>query len=281
MNKYTIESLKALNPLYDNEHGITQADVDNVNQMVELIENSRNNKPQIGDIVEYTSKYGDYYGRAHIETIQDDLYICEQPYIPFVGKCENKDTIYTSTSGGAWTHIPNNLQYVGAKEKSFVVWGHSVGNGSVLFHATINVWTYTEGSHEFTTKTHDKFYVSILKEADEYGYGFLIRKEGVSHTAFQTKGEYQAWLKTYRGVEKEGSSNNNKIAWTIKQESRCVPLEEYKQIQNAIIDSELCNGTIQECKRIYEETSVVTYLPYQNDRIQLKGAKRYMKAYES
>ncbi|WPS85660.1 DUF4121 family protein (plasmid) [Brevibacillus halotolerans] len=282
MEKYTIESLKALNPIYENKYGVTQDDVDKVNQLVELIEKSRiNTEPQIGDIVEYTCKYGEYYEHAHIESIGDDLYICEQPYTPFVSMYVNKRAFHTSTSGGAWAHIPKDLQYVGAKEKAFVVWGHcgACGNGTVLFHAKVNVWTYTEGIHEYTTKTHDKFYVSVREKNDEYGYKFIITKRDMSHFAFKTEEEYQAWIKTYRGVERDRNMINSKIVWTMKQESKCVSVDEYKAIENALIDSELCNGTIQECKRVYSDTSVVTYLPYQNDKIELKGEKRYMKAY--
>lgn len=48
--KYSIETLRAWNVSYDNEHGLTQKDVDMVNSYVELIERTRSEiTPQIGD----------------------------------------------------------------------------------------------------------------------------------------------------------------------------------------------------------------------------------------
>ncbi|WCK57353.1 DUF4121 family protein (plasmid) [Aneurinibacillus sp. Ricciae_BoGa-3] len=284
MNKYTIESLKTINESYDYEHRVTQQDVNRVNQLVELIESTRSkNKPQIGDVVEFTNSYGDYYNHAHIESIEDDmLYICEQPYTPFVEKNRSKNTFSTSTSGGAWSHIPKNLTYVGTRQKLFKVWGHNgaCGNGGVSFYAEVSVWTYTEGNPQFTTKTHDKFHVTIREDADEHGYKYIVKKGAItSHAAFQTKEEYEAWLKTFKGVEVEGQWKNNKIVWTLRQESKCIPLEEYEEVQNAVIDSELCNGSIQECKRLYKGTTVKTIMPYQSDKIELENTKRYMRAY--
>ena len=49
-NKYTVETLKPLNVLYDHEHWLTQQDVDMVNNYVELIEQTRSElTPKIGD----------------------------------------------------------------------------------------------------------------------------------------------------------------------------------------------------------------------------------------
>ena len=40
-NKYTVETLKPLNILYDHKHWLTQQDVDMANGYVELIERTR------------------------------------------------------------------------------------------------------------------------------------------------------------------------------------------------------------------------------------------------
>ena len=61
-NKYTVETLKPLNILYDHEHWLTQQDVDMANGYVELIERTRSEKtPQIGDRLIYVDRYGKYY----------------------------------------------------------------------------------------------------------------------------------------------------------------------------------------------------------------------------
>lgn len=57
--KYTVETLKPLNVLYDHEHGLTQQDVDMANNYVELIERTRSEKsPQVGDRLIYVDRYG-------------------------------------------------------------------------------------------------------------------------------------------------------------------------------------------------------------------------------
>ena len=67
-NKYTVETLKPLNILYDHEHRLTQQDVDMANGYVELIERTRSEKiPQVGDRLIYVDRYGKYYGNALIE----------------------------------------------------------------------------------------------------------------------------------------------------------------------------------------------------------------------
>ena len=87
-NKYTVETLKPLNILYDHEHWLTQQDVDMANSYVELIERTRSEKiPQIGDRLIYVDRYGEYYGNALIENKDEEngrISICERPYVPFV-----------------------------------------------------------------------------------------------------------------------------------------------------------------------------------------------------
>lgn len=54
-NKYTVETLKALNVSYDYDHRLTQEDTDMVNAYVELIEGTRSETtPQVGDRLIYT-----------------------------------------------------------------------------------------------------------------------------------------------------------------------------------------------------------------------------------
>ncbi len=72
-NKYTVETLKPLNILYDHEHWLTQQDVDMANGYVELIERTRSEKtPQIGDRLIYVDRYGKYYGNALIENNDEE-----------------------------------------------------------------------------------------------------------------------------------------------------------------------------------------------------------------
>lgn len=285
MAKCTIESLKLINENYNYEHSVTQRDVDKANELVFIIENSRNNKtPKIGDIVNFTDEYGNYYENAHIESVNTkNIYICENAYTPFAYINKEKNGISTNTSGGAWEFIPKGLKHVNVKEKRFCDWGHSgvCGNGAFNFFAKVNVWEYIKGNPEFTTKNYDKFIISITNDIISNKDKYIIRKNGTAYTVFNVEKEYQAWLKTFNGVERNGNRENN-IVWTYKQEEKCVPLTEYLNISNAVIDSTMCNCSIQECKRVYSENKVTTYIPHQNDRIELKNIKiEYMAMYKN
>lgn len=276
---YTIESLKDINYSYDMAVGVKESDVDKANALIAAIESSRNQKcPQVGDIVNLTNAYGEYYERAHIEKKEgSELYICESPYTPFVDIYN--ELISTNTSGGAWLYIPSNLKLVGTQDKIFKSWGNmgACANGAFSFYAKVNVWEYVDGIHEFTTKDYDKWHLSIFEEtSSQQAYKYILSKSGMKSCAFKTTEEYEKWKKTFRGIERENYNSKSKIVWAFKETSLCVPLEDYLKIENAVIDSELCNGVIQECKRIYEGSKVTTYLPYQNKRIVLPDTKPYM-----
>lgn len=69
-NKYTVETLKPLNILYDHEHWLTQQDVDMANGYVELIERTRSEKtPQIGDRLIYVNRYGNITAMPLLKTM--------------------------------------------------------------------------------------------------------------------------------------------------------------------------------------------------------------------
>lgn len=282
MKMYTLDTLKVINESYDAQHRVTLQDVEKVNQLVEVIEGSRSKDlPKVGDIVEFTTKNGDYYSHAHIESLlKGKLELCEKPHSPFASINSNKTSIHTSTSGGAWSKIPLDLQYVGTKKKEFIAWGHNgaCGNGAVTFFAEVSVWEYTEGNPTYTTKTHDKFHLTIREDVELNEYKYLITKDATNHKAFRTEEEYQAWLKTYNGVEKDGFWPNSKFVWTLKQELKCIPLEEYLKLDGFVIDSQFSNGVIQECRRIYKENTVQTFLPYQHEKIKWHGVKEYVRA---
>lgn len=289
---YTIETLKEINQAYHSEHRVKQSDVDLANNWVEFIESTRDDKaPQVGDVVELTNKYGDFYKNAHIDDLNwlktGKLYVCEQPYIPFVSAYSGK--LATSTSGGAWCSIPDNLRLIGKRKKYFKDWGHcgACGNGAFHFVATVNVWECIEPGNiygGFTTKNYDCFHASIVEDEKKriehhHGYKYLISSGAFSRIAFRSDQEYQAWLKTFNGVEFDGFNSNNKVVWTYKHTEKCIPLEKYNKVEYDYKDSTLCNAAIQECKRKIEGTTIITFLPYQNDKIKLENVKtEYMHA---
>lgn len=267
MEKYTLKSLKAINLSYDLEHGVREKDVFNVNNIIDIIEKSRDNKqPRKGDKIRFTDKLGNYYPYAHIQKVENDrLRVCECPSTPFISETnEIVEGFYTSVSGGAWTYIPLNLKLLGTENKNFQIWGTSgpCGNGSVSFYANVNIWEYIDPNKifgDFSTKDYDTFYLAICEPKDKYDYKYIITKGAISHCAFRTYEEYITWLNINKGIQFETFDEREKIIWTYKQIKKYVTLEEYQKI-NGIIDHRLNNGEIKECKRVYEGTTVTTFM---------------------
>lgn len=269
MTTYTLETLKNFNynSSYDSEHRITATDLEKANKWVKLIENTRNDDaPQVGDIVEFTSKYGDWYENAHIDDIdENELEIMERPSVLWVSVSEDGIFYTPGTSGSGSNYIPSKLKLIGKRKKVFKDWGHCgpTGNGAFFFEAVVNVWEYQEKELEFTTKTHNKFYLDVAEEASEYGYKYFITDSNSYRTAFKTLEEYQDWLKTFKGVERESTGFYTKLIWTFKQDLKRVPLEEYLTIEG-IVGAHKGYGSVEECKRVIKDTTIITYVPIHN-----------------
>ena len=288
-DKYTKETLTEINFRFCNAHypGITDSDLAMANDYVRLIESTRSNEtPKAGDRIRYTNKYGDYYECAHIEYITErgEVNICEQPYVPFIGADKDKDGIYCTTSGGAWTDIPvNKLTYVGIEEKTFCYWGHchACADGAVDFKAEVSVWEYNENEQPYSTKTHYKMYVYYKKESDQYGYRFT--GEGI---AWRNELEFQAWLETVKGEVFKGS-HNQILVWYWKQKEVHVSPAEYETLELPE-DSMMMNG-LRRCKRKYDEKNhtVTTYFVWywEDDSMDFYERHNYQnkvrKAYEN
>lgn len=234
---YTIESLKEINQLYDYSHGITLSDVDMANNYVEVIQLSRtDDRPQVGDIVEFTTRHGDYYRSAHIEAFDryhEGLWdICEQPYTPFIWLTDDKNNIKCNTSGGAWSSMPNDVKLIGKRLKTFCDWGScgACANGAVHFQAEVNVWEYKEHNPlygDYTTKDWCRSYISY--RADEFGKP----KDGSNYTylgdglAFATREDYNVWAATYRANIFKGNNENQEVLFHYREKLHVVSKEEY------------------------------------------------------
>lgn len=256
---YTIEKLKQLNPSYDSEHRVTQSDAEKANRYIEAIQNSRSDTQiQVGDIVEVTTKHGDYYQNAHIESYNsetDNWSVCEQPYVPFV-YLNDKGMIRCSTSGGAWCGVPNKLVLIGKRAKQFKDFGHcgACGNGAFCFEAEVNVWEYKESESlygDYTTKEWRKEYISYC--TDEYGNTkngshYRYFRDGIT---FGGKEDYEAWLKTYKGVEFKGHWINHTVVFRYRERNILITKEEWDAL-DLPKDTRLCNG-VNLCKVRYDD----------------------------
>lgn len=142
---YSLEKLVNENSIFNHKRNIEESDVVMVNYTINtILKNQKEDVPNIGDIVKFTDKYGNYREYAHIESIEDDLYVCGEPMYSIV---DIKDDGYTTTTEGeSWTHIPKKLSYVGKIEKEFLVWGYinSFERGTLKFSIPVNVWEYSK-----------------------------------------------------------------------------------------------------------------------------------------
>lgn len=118
MSKYTMETLKKENHLFDNEYSITESDVMKVNKIINMIENSRSTeRVQVGDVVQYTNEYGEYYPHAMITNLNNDAEICENGSM--YTNIYNEEFCH-SVSGGSFSHHNiNDFTYIGTTTRTF------------------------------------------------------------------------------------------------------------------------------------------------------------------
>lgn len=251
---YTVESLRQINPAYDMQYRVTQSDVDMVNKYVKAIVDSRGDtKIQVGDIVELTTAHGDYYCNAHIETYDEEAdrwSTCEQPYTPFI-YFNNKGSLRCNTSEGAWTALPNALKYIGKRTKAFCDFGHNgpCGGGAVHFEAEVSVWEYKEENPrygDYTTKDWDRFYVYYNADKPKNthcceDYKWSVSHQTMPHLSFTAQKDYDAWLRTIRGVTFEGNLPNQTVVFGYKEKRHLIDKEAWLQL-DLPKDTRQCNG---------------------------------------
>ena len=259
---YDKESLSDINARFLGAHFIRDSDVKLANEWSRIIECSRDHgKPVIGDIVRLTDKYGEYYGRAHIDAIDEDgnACVCERPYVPFICGSPEIPGFCFSTSGGAWRHCAvSRMKWIAMDLKRFCDWG-SCGpceDGAIEFEAAVNEWEYADPAPrfgEYTTRDWAKRCVSLREPADEYGYRYIVTSsEGLANTAFRTEDEYKAWLLTYKAVEFKGRWPNQLIVFLYKTEKHLIGEDEWNALPLPT-DTRIMNASILTVKYRYDD----------------------------
>ena len=258
---YTLKSLNAINNRFTNAHGdVNSSDLEKVNKYIDLISVTRNkNIPQVGDMIVYTNKYGEYFPMAHIETINikdNTAHICERAssYI----SADKKNNIVCSSSGGTWYSIPlDKLSYTGTQERRFWFFGHcgACADGGIDFYTEVNLWEYDVNKEPYSTKTHNKHYLSYSKKHESGYHWFLSSFECSGYRAWKTEKELQAWLRTNRAFI------NNDTVWTYKEVKHHVSPTKFESI-NAPVDCFLMNGSKRQCKRVYDDSNYTIHLYY-------------------
>ena len=264
---YTIETLTELNPIFHNEHRVKQSDVDMANRYIEIIEKSRTDTEiQVGDIIEFTTKYGDYYVNAHVEkfeTERNEWNICERG-TPFILSSSAEDNISCSTSSGTWSYVPNSLKLVGKRKKIFKVMGNYIAtpaHGSINIEATVNVWEYKEPEALYgdcSTKDYDKYYLSYCVDSRDSPKDGIYRYLG-NNIAFITTADYKLWRDTFKGVEFNGYSENQKVIFMYKRIEKLIPEQEYNAL-DLPVDTRVLNGIVR-VKVKYDDDNLKEPLP--------------------
>ena len=256
---YTKEMLIEENCGFDREFGINETDVRKVNKALTVIEATRDiNNPQAGDVIQYTNKWGEYFPKAHIEYTEAEGR-CGGNVCEYAGTYLSVDNgkVFCNSSGGTWTNIDlSKLKYIGKAKRHFWFFGHcgARANGGVYFTAEVNLWEYKdpEWRSKYTTKDYERYFITYRHKPDESGYRWFVSKNGLSHRAFTTREDKDAWLKTFRGVKK----GNIVWAWKEVKHGNITP-NEYDSL-DLPEDTMMMNG-LRKCKRYYDEKNHIIH----------------------
>lgn len=260
---YTLDTLRALNPLYDHEHGLTQQDVEAVNAMKKYIESTRSaDRPHCGDRVRYVSRHGDYAGSALIAYDRNDmLTVCICPYDPFASR--TNDGVQCCSSGGPFTHVAAAaFRYEGLRRGSFKIWGHDgpCGNGSIRFEAEVAGWSYREPDPlygDFTTEAWRRLYVYRIERPCGSDLYRTNGREIGDEAAFQT------FLHDYKATVFPGRSPRQLVVWCYRPAERPLSQEQWDALDAPIVDCRIYNVP-QPVKILYDDLRherIVCYVP--------------------
>ena len=260
MKKYTLETLKKENKLFDSYYGIDESDVEKVNRIIEMIERSRSvNVIQKYDVVEYTNEYGEYFPKATATMKRgENIELCKNAGV-HLSICDSK--LCGSVSGGAFNHHKENeFAYKGMSSNTFWTWGNAgaCANGGIYFTATVNLWECNDNKEMFSTKTHDKYYLSYRKAENNGDYQYFASKAGMSSYAWRTEEDMQAWLRTKRAVVTEKNAWGGAVIWTYKEIEHHLSDIEFDAL-NAHEDIFLMNGSKRRCKRVYDDVNCILH----------------------
>ena len=282
--KYTLEQLREQNKKYAyGADGITAADLAKVNAIIERIEQTRTEQPQLLDAVRYTNEYGEHYPNA---IIAGDFYhdggfaLCESgsAYV-FI---DEQNTPGASIGGGSFPHIDKSkLQYIGTQAKRF--WTFSTlgagANQGLYFDATVSLFELNERPEQLrhlTTDKYDRITVRDNGESDytRYRYTVNIRCSDsftYPHCAFKNGDELRDFLKRYEAQEEPGT--DGQIYWILKRETVWAwTQEEFDAIENAEITREMFNGREVPHKYVKKDGKIFCYV-LRSDELRYKGAR--------
>lgn len=263
--KMTLEQLRERNTSYAlGANGITAADLDKVNAIIERIEQTRTEQPQKFDSVEYTNEYGEYYPHA---IIAEDFYrnggftICESGNA-YVDIDEN-GTPCGDMGGGAFVQVDKiKLRYIGKQERNFWVFS-TLGAGAhqgLYFSAVVSVFELNERAEDlrkYTTKDYTRVFVHELREPTANDYKYTVSESAFPSRAFRTAADLREFLTRYEAIREP----NTDIYWLLQEKNINVwTQEEFDTIENAEETSEYFNGRKVPHKYVKQGTTLLRYI---------------------
>ncbi len=269
--KITLDELRENNGGYAwGKDAINKDDLQLINGIIERIEQTRTEQPQMLDNVVYTNEFGEYYPNAIFDgaTYGDDSSaLCERGSA-YVFLDKNKIP-RGSISGGSFPRIDKNkLRYIGKAKKLF--WTFStLGAGAhqgLYFWAEVSCFELNERSEQlkqYTEKDYNFIFVRDWgKDTSPCGYKYTIT--GGDTTAFKTEQELKEYLKLYEAAEEPCHLNEcgTKKYWILKGEDVSVwTEEEFNKIENTIPSRlEYFNGRMVPIKYLKQGTKLYRYI---------------------
>ena len=233
---YNMEKLQSFCSLHNPGYRITERDVEKVNRLITWIKEDRKETgevyPAIGDIVEYTTRSGEYHGRSHIEYSGDDsITVCLHPGIP----CCYEDTgrIRYTTHGKSYSTLDRkNLEPAGSAPKEFKTWGHAGRNprGTVYFQTSVRMWRYIEPQPYFEGYTTQHWTSYLLEEYPDPERKGECTYES-DHFTLYSKEELETLVKILRGKLFKGFYHDLLILWGYRMEWKELPPWEWNGLK--------------------------------------------------
>lgn len=224
---YSIGTLRFCNRAYDSEHGVCSADVTKVNKLIWLLEKDRpHNYPVPGDIVRYTSQYGEYLPKAHIKNTDNGICTIREQAGVYVDRSTKKG-IFLMDSGGCVVEIPlSGLKYKGKELKSFWTFGScgACGGGGLYFRAKVNVWEYIHPEpyfEDYTTKDWHKSYV--YEDKPEFG---TVRYY-TERLTFKSRENFEQYVRIVKGKLFNGHSPAQEVLFGYSETFCCISQQEW------------------------------------------------------
>lgn len=150
--KYTLEQLREQNRAYTEQ--ITPALLEHVNRLIERAEQTRTNKPQPLDNVDFTTEYGERTEHATIDgqsvTNNYETTICEHATPEPVIKDDGTVTAYIGCGGAFYGYNADKMKYKGTTAKTCKIYGGDYLSGyfPIYFDCTVSNFEYDARSRK-------------------------------------------------------------------------------------------------------------------------------------